>query len=423
MKFNKTTLKNGLRVITVPITDHPSVTVLVMAETGSKYEDRETNGLSHFLEHMLFKGTPRRPEATDVSRELDSIGAQYNAFTSNEYTGYYAKTAPHQLSISLDLLSDIYLNPLFKVEEMEKEKGVIVEEIRMYNDLPQRIVGDVFMQLVYGDQPAGWKVIGSESNVRSFSRDQLVAYKNAHYVASSTIVIVAGSFDETKIIDQIDSAFAAIPTTEKKPKRAVVESQSAPAIQTYYKETDQTHLIIGVRSFAVTDPRSPVITVLATVLGKGMSSRLFSKMRDQLGICYYVNADQDAYTDHGVFEIAAGVDNSRVKEAITGILEECVRLKNELVPPQELKKVKDFIAGNTLLGLETSDARGEFCAYQEILKGKVESPEEIIAKVQAVTAEQVRDLAQEIFVDAHLNMAIVGKFKDGEGFKEYFKFE
>ncbi len=423
MKFNKTTLANGLRVITVPITDHPSVTVLVMAETGSKYENKQTNGLSHFLEHMLFKGTPRRPEATDVSRELDSIGAQYNAFTSNEYTGYYAKTAPHQLDISLDLLSDIYLNPLFKVEEMEKEKGVIIEEIRMYNDLPQRIVGDVFMGLVYGDQPAGWKVIGSEGNVRSFSREQLVAYKTSQYVAESTLVIVAGSFDESKIIDQVDKAFATIPTTKKSAKLAVVESQSAPVIKTFFKETDQTHLIIGVRSFAIADPRSPIINVLATVLGKGMSSRLFAKMRDQLGICYYVHADQDAYTDHGVFEIGAGVDNSRVKEAIVGILEECVRLKDELVSPAELKKVKDFIAGNTLLGLETSDARGEFCAYQEILKGKIESPEEMMAKIQAVTAEEVRALAQEIFVDKHLNMAIVGKFKDGSQFADYVNFK
>ncbi|HTK33431.1 MAG TPA: pitrilysin family protein [Candidatus Paceibacterota bacterium] len=422
MKFNKTTLKNGLRIITVPITDHPSVTVLVMAETGSKYEDKQTNGLSHFLEHMLFKGTPRRPQATDVSHELDSIGAQYNAFTSNEYTGYYVKTAPHQLPISLDILSDIYLNPLFKKEEMEKEKGVIVEEIRMYNDLPQRIVGDVFMDLVYGDQPAGWKVIGSEDNVRSFSREQLVTYKDCHYVAESTIVIVAGSFDETKIVDHISAAFAAIPTTKKSTKLAVVESQSAPAIKTFYKETDQTHLIMGVRSFAITDPRSPIINVLATVLGKGMSSRLFAKMRDQLGICYYVQADQDAYTDHGIFEISAGVDNSRVKEAIVGILEECVRLKNELVSPAELKKVKDFIAGNTLLGLETSDARGEFCAYQEILKGKIELPDEMMAKIQAVTAEEVQALARELFVDTHLNMAIVGRFKDGAQFEDYFKF-
>ena len=416
MKFNKTTLKNGLRVITVPIADHPSTTVLVMAETGSKYEDKQTNGLSHFLEHMLFKGTPKRPHATDVTRELDSIGAQYNAFTSNEYTGYYVKSAPHQLELSLDILSDIYLNPLFKKEDIEKEKGVVVEEIRMYKDLPQRIVGNVFMELMYGDQPAGWTITGSEENVKSFTQEQLLAYKNSHYVAQSTIVIVAGAFDEKTIISQIENSFSSIPASPKSAKLVVIESQSSPSIKTYFKETDQAHLIIGVRTFGINDPRSPIINILATVLGRGMSSRLFAKMRDDLGICYYIHADQDAYTDHGVFEIAAGVDNSRVDEAIKGILEECKRLKSEPVSVAELKKAKDYISGRTMLELETSDARGEFCAYQEILKGKIESPEEMIAKTQAVTAEQVQKLAQEIFVNDKLNMAIVGRFKDGGQF-------
>jgi predicted Zn-dependent peptidase len=422
MKFNKTTLENGLRVITVPIPDHPSVTVLVMAETGSKYETKETNGISHFIEHMLFKGTPRRPEVSRVSHELDSIGAQYNAFTSNEYTGYYAKVAPVKFNTALDILSDIYLNPLFKTEDMEKEKGVIVEEIRMYQDLPQRIVGDVFMELVYGDQPAGWKIIGTEENVKSFTQEQLNKYKNSHYVAQSTIVIVAGAFDESKIHEQISTAFNSIPVAPKSDKLAVVEHQSAPAIKTFFKDTDQTHLIIGVRSFAITDSRGAVLNVLGTVLGKGMSSRLFTKMRDQLGICYYVHADQDAYTDHSVFEIAAGVDNSRVDEAIKEILVECRKLKTELVGENELKKAKDYISGRTMLDLETSDARGEFCAYQEIMKRKIETPEELIARIQAVTSEDIMKLANELFVDERLNMAIVGKFKDSTQFKENFKF-
>ena len=220
----------------------------------------------------------------------------------------------------------------------------------------------------------------------------------------------------------MQNAFAPIPVHAKNKKLPVTESKSGPAIKTYYKETDQTHLIIGVRTFPINDKRSPVMSVLATILGKGMSSRLFVKMRDELGICYYVSADQDAYTDHGVFEISAGVDNSRVKEAIRGILEECKKLKIEFVTPAELKKVKDYMSGNILLGLETSDARGEFCAYQEIVKGKIESPDEIIAKIQAVTAEQVKALANEIFVDMKLNMAIVGRFKDDTEFKDYLTF-
>jgi predicted Zn-dependent peptidase len=422
MKFQKTTLANGLRMITVPIADHPSVTILVMAETGSAYEDKKTNGLSHFLEHMLFKGTPRRPQASLISRELDSIGAQYNAFTSHEYTGYYAKSAPQHLDTILDILSDMYLNPLLKDEEIEKEKGVVVEEIRMYADLPRHIVGETFARLLYGDQPAGWTIAGSESHVKAFTRQQLVDYKQSQYGAGSTIIVVAGACEEKDILTKIECAFDTIPTTNKKTKVLTTQLQTAPATQVFFKETDQTHLIIGVRTFPIGDPRTSVIDVLSTILGKGMSSRLFSKMRDELGICYYVTADQDAHTDHGVFEISAGVDNSRVRQAIEGILGECERLKTELVSDIELKKAKDCISGHTFLNLETSDARGEFCAYQEVMKGEIESPEDIITKIQAVTAIEVQALAREIFVNQSLNMAIVGKFKDDSQFKDYFKY-
>ena len=183
MQFNKKTLENGLRIITVPMVDNPSVTVLVMVEAGSKYENKETSGLSHFLEHMVFKGTPKRPKAIDISRELDSIGSHYNAFTSQEFTGYYAKADKRHLDTIIDVVSDMYNNPLFDEEEIKKEKGVIVEEIRMYQDLPQQHVQNVFMELLYGDTPAGWNIAGTESNVKSFNRDQFIKYRNDQYLA------------------------------------------------------------------------------------------------------------------------------------------------------------------------------------------------------------------------------------------------
>jgi predicted Zn-dependent peptidase len=423
MKFTKTVLQNGLRVITIPMADNPSVTVLAMVETGSKYESKKQNGLSHFLEHMVFKGTPKRPKASDISRELDSIGAQCNAFTSQEFTGYYAKADARHLDAVLDVISDMYLNPLFDKAEIEKEKGVIVEEIRMYKDLPQREVHHVFMRLLYGDQPAGWKISGEEEDVRSFSREALLAYRSAHYVSGATTLLVSGSFDEKKLIPSIEKAFSAIPNGPKEGKRAVSESQEEPAVMTEFKETDQTHLIIGLRTFPILDSRAPAMHLLSTVLGRGMSSRLFAKMREELGICYYIGADHDTYTDHGVLAIAAGLDNSRVEEGVKGILGECLRLKEELVPAAELKKAKDYIAGTTMLELETSDARAEFCGYQEALKKKIELPDELIAKVNKVTAEDIRKLAREIFVNRGLNMALIGRYKDGEAFKPYFKFE
>jgi len=411
MIFNKTVLQNGIRLITIPMADNPSVTVLVMVEAGSKYETKATSGISHFLEHMIFKGTPKRPKASDISRELDSIGAHYNAFTGQEYTGYYAKADARHLDKAIDVISDMCQHPLFDEKEIAKEKGVIIEELRMYRDLPQRHVQDVMSHLLHGDQPAGWDIVGNEETIRSFSRDSFVKYCSDHYVGPATIVVVSGSFDEAAVKNVIEKAFAGVSKSAKKGKAPVSESQKAPAIMTEAKETDQTHLVVAVRTFSIFDARIPTMQVLCTILGGGMSSRLFQKMRDELGICYYIRTSHDAFTDHGDLAISAGVDNSRVDTAVKEILAECNRLKSQLVPEAELQKAKDYIAGTTMLELETSDARAEFAGGEETLKGKVESPEELLAKVRAVTAKDVQDLARDIFVDKGLNLALVGRTK------------
>jgi predicted Zn-dependent peptidase len=423
MQFNKTTLKNGLRVITIPMADNPSVTVLVMVAAGSKYETKAENGISHFLEHMVFKGTPRRPKAADISRELDGIGAQHNAFTSQEYTGYYAKVDSRHAHLALDIVADLYNNPLFDVNEMEKEKGVIVEEIRMYEDMPQAKVGRLFFELVYGDQPAGWDIAGTEENVKSFSRKALVGYRDAHYVAEATTVIVSGNFDEKKVLADVEKSFIGISIKEKKDKAKVAEKQDGPQVKIGWKETDQTHLIIGVRSYPLDSPFRPALSVLSAILGKGMSSRLFDKLRNEMGVCYYVGADSDLYTDHGIFAVSAGVDNKRVDEAIKVILSELARTAREKVSPAELIKVKDFIAGNTMLALETSDDLANYAGGRETLEGKVETPEKSIAKIRAVTADDILAVAQKIFVDKNLNLAVVGNYKDEERFKKILKFK
>jgi predicted Zn-dependent peptidase len=423
MQFNKTTLKNGLRVITVPMTDNPSVTVLVMVEAGSKYENKETSGLSHFLEHMVFKGTPKRPKAIDISKELDSIGSHYNAFTSQEFTGYYAKADKRHLDKIIDVVSDMYNNPLFDEEEIKKEKGVIVEEIRMYQDLPQQHVQNIFMELLYGDVPAGWNIAGTEQNVKSFNREQFIKYRNEHYLASSTVVIVAGSFGEKETIQKIENAFENIGTSKKSGKEKVIDKQSEPAVRIEAKDTDQTHLVIGVRTFPITDKRIPSMLVLSTILGRGMSSRLFAKMRDQLGICYYVRTEHNPFTDHGYLSISAGVDNTRVEEAVVGIIEECERLKVESVNLEELQKAKDYIAGTTMLELETSDARAEYCGYQEVMKRTIDMPDDIIERVNAVTSDDVQNLAKEIFINEQLNMALIGRFKDENLLKQKLSFK
>ncbi len=419
MKITKTILKNGLRVITVPMKDNPAVTVLVMVEAGSKYETKETNGISHFLEHMVFKGTPRRPKASNISRELDGLGAQYNAFTSQEYTGYYAKVDPRHLDTALDIIADMYQNPLFEESEIKKEKGVIIEEIKMYNDLPQRHVHDVLAELMFENQPAGWSVLGPEENIKSFSQKDFLDYRAKHYVAKATTVIISGAINEKSVLKKVEKVFLQIPNNKKQAKLQVKESQKKPEIKIAHKETDQTHLVIALRTFPVADKRIATMRVLSAVLGQGMSSRLFSKMRDELGICYYIRTSHNPNTDHGDMTISAGVDNKRVDLGIENILLELKRMKDQLVSPEELKKAKDYTAGTTMLELETSDAQAEFAGYQEIMRKKVDLPDKIISQMMKVTAKQVQELAREIFVDKGLNMAIIGPYTDEKDKKRF----
>ncbi len=423
MKFNKTTLSNGLKIITIPMEDNPAVTVLVTVETGSKYEKKEISGLSHFLEHMVFKGSKKRPTAMDISRELDSLGAQYNAFTSQEYTGYYAKVSKEKIDTALDIVSDIYLHPLFDGKEIEKEKGVIVEEIRMYQDSPHRHVNDLFMNLVYGDQPAGWNIAGNENTVKSFNREDFVKYLSEHYVAEATTVVISGTFDEKDAIEKVEKAFSNISTDKKHTKLKVKEEQNKPQTLLKFKETEQAHLILGVRSFDAKSEYDPVLSVLSTLLGGGMSSRLFQKLREEMGVGYYIRSSHDAYTDHGLFTISTGIDTTRIDEVIKVLLNECKKIVNEEISEQELNKVKDYIAGSFVLGLETSDSRAEYCAINQILKGKIDSPKEEIEKIKKVTVNDIKEIAKKIFVDENLNLAIIGPYKDKERFEKLLTFK
>ena len=412
MNYKKTVLENGLRIITVPMKDNPTVTVFVLVEAGSKYEKREQNGLSHFLEHMCFKGTEKRPESSDISTELDSIGAVYNAFTGHEYTGYYAKAQFARFDELLDVVSDMYLNPLLPQKEIDKERGVIIEEINMYEDLPQHKVQNLFFNLVYGDTPAGWTIAGPRENIKKFSREDFTAYRKRLYVAPATTVIVAGNFNEKRAISAVEKIFGALPSVPKAIKAPVKEEQKAPAVALAKKDTDQAHMVLGFRSFDLYDKRARIMDVLVGVLDAGMSSRLFKKLRDEMGACYYINASQDAFTDHGIFNISAGVDNLRVKEVTTVILSELKKLKTDLVGEEELAKVKNNIIGTMYLGLESSNSLAKFFGFQEIMNEKIKTPDDIKGEIEAVTAKAIRDLAREIFVSKNLNLAFVGRFED-----------
>ena len=416
MKFKKTILKNGLRVITVPMKDNPTVTALVLVETGSKYETKNINGLSHFLEHMCFKGTIKRPTARDISTELDTLGAQYNAFTGQEYTGYYAKSDAKHFKKIFDVVSDIYLNSTFPEPEMQKEKGVVIEEINMYEDLPMRHVQDMIMEVLYGDQPAGWSITGSIDNIKAMKRDDFVKYKKEQYVPSATTVIVAGPVSEKEIMHEVKKAFGDLGKARKSGKVRTIEKQSAPNALVKFKKTDRTHFVLGFRAYDVYDKRNYALSVLSGILGAGMSSRLFHKLREEMGVCYYIKALPDGSTDHGSFQISSGVDNKRVKEVISAILVECKKLKDEKVSEKELNKVKEILIGGMKMGLESTDEVATFYGGKEVMREHIETPEEKAKKIKKVTAAEVQKIAREIFQNKKLNLALIGPFAEESEF-------
>lgn len=422
MKFSKKVLKNGLRIITVPMKDNPTVTVLVLVEAGSKYETKKINGLSHFLEHMCFKGTIKRPKAIDISKELDTLGSQYNAFTAQEYTGYYAKSDAKHFGKIFDVVSDIYLNSIFPEVEMHKEKGVIIEEINMYEDMPNQHVQDLIMQLLYGDQPAGWNIAGKKKNILNMKRNDFIKYKKAHYLPEATVIIVAGQIEEKNVLREVNKIFGKISPGKKEKKIKIKEKQTKPQVLINFKKTDQTHFVLAIRSYDLFNKKNATLAVLAGILGGGMSSRLFQKLREEMGVGYYVRAYNDSYTDHGFLQISAGVDNKRIYEVIEAVLEECKKLKNEKVSEEELNKVKEFLIGNMKLSLESSDSIASFYGLQELLKREMKGVEEKSDEIRKVTTSQVQVLANSILENNKLNLALIGPFEDKSGFLKILKF-
>jgi predicted Zn-dependent peptidase len=405
-------LRNGLRVILAPQPGSLATTVLVAVEAGSKYETKNINGISHFLEHMCFKGTPKRPTPMDISAELDGLGAEYNAFTGQESTAYYAKAKNENFSQILDVVADMYLNPTFDAKEIEKEKGVIIQEINMYEDTPRRRVGELFMRLVYGDQPAGWDIAGRKEVIRRITRNDFIKYRSRHYVPQATVVTVSGGFGEKNAVSEIEKYFSALRSGHKSKKMKVREIQSRPRESVTFKDSDQTHMVMGFRAFGVHDERRLALQVASEILGGGMSSRLFKRVRDELGAAYYVRAEADLYSDHGLFTMSAGVDHKKIEAVIKAGLDEFARLRDELVSEKELKKAKEHLIGTLFLSLETSDEVGYFYTGQELMGLKLVSPRDLAKKIAGVTADDVRRTVRSVVKNNHLNMALIGPFKN-----------
>ena len=415
------TFDSGLRLVTVPMSGTKTVTVFVLVGTGSKYETKEINGISHFLEHMMFKGTTKRPHYLDISRELESLGASYNAFTSKEYTGYYAKASSSKVDVIMDVVFDIFLNSTMSEEAIQTERDVVVEEIAMYNDNPQYLAGRDFEKLLYGDQPAGWEVAGEKETILGLRRDQFIEYFKTHYVAGNTVVAVAGDINPEEIQQKVEEFFKHIRTAPKFEKTKVVEQQSEPAICVFFKETDQAHLVLGFRSHDMFDERRYATEILADVLGGGLSSRLFDEVREKRGLAYYVSASQDSYTDSGYFAVSAGINIGKVPEAVLAMLAELKKVSKEGITEAELLQAKNKVEGRTAMALEKSDFIANSSGASLLFRGVLLTPEEELAKIKMVTLEEVQAVAKYIFSEDRLNLALVGPFKDVEPFRKLLK--
>lgn len=408
----KITFENGLRLITIPMESANSVTVLILVGTGSKYETKDINGISHFLEHMFFKGTQKRPTTLDISETLDNVGGEYNAFTSKEVTGYWAKVDKRHADVALDWITDIFLNSKFDAEEIQREKGVIIEEVNMYLDTPTAYVSDLFEELLYGDQPAGWKVIGEKENILSFDRDKIINYFNSHYSAKNVVICVAGAINEKDIEEKIKRYFLNKDSGDYGIKEKVNESQKEPQIFLHHKKTDQTHFCLGVRAYDLSHPQRYALVLLAIILGGNMSSRLFIKVRERNGLAYSIHTSADSFTDTGYLVTQAGIDHKNLEKSIKLILEEYKDLKDKRISEKELKKAKDYLKGTLSLSLDASDNQASFYAMQELLENKMLTPEEKFKKIDEISVDDIKKVAEDIFALEKLNLAVIGPVEE-----------
>ncbi|MFH0906904.1 MAG: pitrilysin family protein [bacterium] len=416
--FKKTTLKNGLRIITLPAKGTKTMTVMVLVSSGSKYETKDNNGISHFLEHMFFKGTKKRPDTLAISETLDKVGGVYNAFTSQEYTGYWAKVDATHSDLALDWVSDIFLNSKIKEEEIQREKGVILEELNMYLDSPMSHVVDLWADVLYGDQPAGWRIVGTKDVINGAKREHFIQYLKEHYSSKNTIVVVAGQIKHLSALNKVKKYFGKINTGAVKEKLAVKEKQYRPKSLVHYKDTDQTHLCIGVRGYDIFHPDKHALGLLGVILGGNMSSRLFISIRERQGLAYYIHTVVDYDTDSGFLMTQAGVDNKRAKQAVKSILKEYSKIAKQKITEAELKKAKDYIRGRSLIGMESSDEQASFVAFQELLTNKILTLEEKFAKMEEVSIDDIHRVAKDVFKPEKLNLSLIGPFKDKAKFDE-----
>ncbi len=415
--FERQQLDNGLRILSAPLGHAQSVACFVMLAAGSRYERAENRGIAHFAEHMFFKGTERRPSSRDLTTLIDGIGGEFNAFTSKDYTGYYVRCAGQDRDTAFDVLLDMLGHSKFDPEEIEREKGVILEEMNMYQDTPRDHIGTVYETLMFGDNPLGWETLGTKETIKGASRETFLGYLNEWYTPDRMVIGVSGMVgdDLAPMLEQLLGEMA--PNRDAHPAPAAIDRSPGPHVAIHHKDADQAHLILGVESYPLEHPDRYALQLLSAVLGSGMSSRLFLEVRERRGLAYYVHGMNHSYTDAGSLLAQAGVDLTRVDEAVTVIAEQFARMASETVGSDELEKARSLLKGRFVLRTESPQGLIMYGLNREVLEGRVLEPDELLAAIDAVTAADVQRVAQDLIANEKLRLALIGPF---EGQDEHF---
>ncbi len=418
--YQKTTLDNGLRILTAPMPHTRSVSLGCYLGVGSRYENEAQAGVSHFIEHLLFRGTSRRPTARDISEAIEGVGGILNASTDRELTVYWCKVAQPHFELALDVLADMLLQSRLEPEDIERERQIIIEEIHMSNDSPHQRVGMLIDELLWPNHPLGRDVAGCPESVTAVTRGAILDYMGQHYQPASAVVSVAGDISPETAVDAIGRRLGEWTGLKTRPGYLPYTERGNPRLCIETRETEQAHLCLSLPGLSITDPRRFTLDLLNIVLGEGMSSRLFTEIRDKLGLAYQISSYADHLLDAGSLVIYAGVEPANLRVAIEAILEQLHLLKNPILEP-ELTKAKELAKGRLLLRMEDSRSVSAWAGGQEVLIGEILSVDQVISIVDAITADELQQVAGELLVGGRLRLAVVGPVPNNEPLDELLK--
>jgi len=420
--IKKLTLNNGLRLVLAPLKEIQSVTILILFKVGSRYESKKLNGVSHFIEHLLFKGTKKRPTALALTKDLDNLGAEYNAFTAKDHTGFYIKVNSEKIEAAIELLTDMLLNSLFAAEEITKERKVIIEEINMFEDNPLLYIEDLYEKICFQGSSLAQIISGSKTNIEKISQEEILNYKNNFYQPQNLVIGLAGKINEEKIKRLISKYLKFNIKKVKLPKFSKFNNkQKAPRLLIKYKETEQVQIAMGFPALKNTDQDLMPLILLSIILGGNMSSRLFTKIREERGLAYFIKSTVNTFEDTGNFFIQAGLTRERIIEALKLIKNELKLIKEKGVTIEELNRAKEFLMGKLILKLEESHSLIQWLAEQWLLTKKIETLEEKLRKIKKVTNQDITKIARKVINFKKLNLAIIGPYKKEADFKNLIK--